>query len=71
MFAAPLLPRLFGNSIPGHTTRAPSVGFELATNGVQLLVIANLDIMIRGIAAAAGDSDQAAGPPERSSFILE
>ena len=27
-FAAALLPRLFGR-IPGHTTRAPQVGFEL------------------------------------------
>ena len=26
-----------------HTTRAPSVGFELATNGFQLYSIANLD----------------------------
>ena len=29
--------------IPGHTTRAPPVGFELETNGVQLYAIANLD----------------------------
>ena len=42
-FAAALLPRLFGNNIPGHTTRAPPVGFELATNGIQLYVIANLE----------------------------
>ena len=29
-FAAALLPRLFGprNNVPGHTTRAPPVGFE-------------------------------------------
>ena len=44
-FAAALLPRLsvFGNNIPGHTTRAPPVGFELATNGIQFFAIANLD----------------------------
>ena len=42
-FTAALLPRLFGNSIPGHTTRAPPVGFELATSGIQFYVIANLD----------------------------
>ena len=42
-FAAALLPRLFGNSIPGYTTRAPQVGFELTTNGIQFYVIANLD----------------------------
>ena len=41
--AAALLPRLFGTKVPGHTTRAPSVGFELATNGIQLYAIANLD----------------------------
>ena len=41
--AAVLLPRLFGNRIPGHTTRAPPVGFELATNGIQFYAIANLD----------------------------
>ena len=29
--------------IPGHTTRAPPVGFELETNGFQLYAIANLD----------------------------
>ena len=39
-FAAALLPRLFGNNVPGHTTRAPSVGFELATNGIQFYAIA-------------------------------
>ena len=37
------MPRLFWNSILGHTTRAPLVGFELATNGIQFYVIANLD----------------------------
>ena len=34
-FAAALLPRLFGNNVPGRTTRAPPVGFELATTGIQ------------------------------------
>ena len=34
-FAAGLLPRLFGNNVPGRTTRAPPVGFELATTGIQ------------------------------------
>ena len=29
--------------VPGHTTRAPPVGFELATNYIQLYAIANLD----------------------------
>ena len=29
--------------ISGHTTRAPPVGFELATNGIQFYAIANLD----------------------------
>ena len=42
-FAAALLPRLYGTKVPGHTTRAPPVGFELATNGIQLYAIANLD----------------------------
>ena len=46
-FAAALLPRLFENNVPGHTTRAPPVGFELATNGIQFYAIvtsiANLD----------------------------
>ena len=42
-FAAALLPRLFGNNVPGHTTRAPPVGFELATNGIQFYAIANRD----------------------------
>ena len=32
-----------GNKVPGHTTRAPPVGFELATNGIQYYAIANLD----------------------------
>ena len=27
-----LLPRLLGNNVAGHTTRAPPVEFELATN---------------------------------------
>ena len=32
-------------NVPGHTTKAPPVGFELrlATNGIQLYAIANLD----------------------------
>ena len=40
-----LLTRMFEKSISGHTTRAPPAGFkfELATNGVQFYVIANLD----------------------------
>ena len=42
-FAAALLPRLFGTKVQGHTTRAPPVGFELATNGIQLYAVANLD----------------------------
>ena len=41
-FAAALLPRLFGNNVPGHTTRVPQVGFELASNGIQSYAIANL-----------------------------
>ena len=31
------------DNIPGHTTRAPPVGFERATNGIQLYAIANMD----------------------------
>ena len=38
-----MLPRLFRNNIPGHTTRAPPLGFELATNGIKCHVLANLD----------------------------
>ena len=30
------------NSFSGHTTRAPPVGFELATDSIQFYVIANL-----------------------------
>ena len=41
--AAALLPRLFGNNFPGHTTRAPPVGFEVGTYGFQFFAIANLD----------------------------
>ena len=43
-FIAALLPllSLFWNSIPGLTTRAPPVGFELATNSIQFYVIAIL-----------------------------
>ena len=29
--------------IQGHTTRAPPLGFELATDGIQFCAIANLD----------------------------
>ena len=29
--------------IPGHTTRAPPVGFALETNGFQFYAVANLD----------------------------
>ena len=43
-FAAALLPRLFWINFSGHTTRAPPVGFEPETNGIQFYVIANLDI---------------------------
>ena len=32
-----------GNNVPGHTTRAPPVGFEPETNGIQFYAIANLD----------------------------
>ena len=42
-FAAALLPRLFGNNVPGHTTRAPPVWFKLETNGIQFYAIDNLD----------------------------
>ena len=44
-FAAALLPRLFGNNVPGHTTRAPPwpVGFEPATNCIKFYAIAKLD----------------------------
>ena len=42
-FAAALFPRLFGNNVPGHTTREAPVGFELVTNGIQFYAIANLD----------------------------
>ena len=42
-FATALLPRLFGTKVLGHITRAPPVGFEVATNGIQLYDIANLD----------------------------
>ena len=30
------------DEIPGHTTRAPPVGFELETNSFQFYAIANL-----------------------------
>ena len=42
-FSAALLPQLFRNNVPGHITRAPQVGFELATNCIQFYAIANLD----------------------------
>ena len=42
-FTAAFLPRLFWIRIPGHTTRALPVEFELATDGIQFYVIANLD----------------------------
>ena len=42
-FAAAFQPRLFRNDVPGHTTRAPPVGFESGTNGIQLYAIVNLD----------------------------
>ena len=29
--------------MPGHTTRAPPVGFDLETSGFQFYAIANLD----------------------------
>ena len=35
-FVAALLPRLFWSNIPGHVTRAPTVGFELTTNRKSL-----------------------------------
>ena len=31
------------NHLPGHTTMAPPLGFELAANGIQFHAIANLD----------------------------
>ena len=50
-FATALIPRLFGNSIPSHTTREPPIRFEWATEGIQFYVIANsgLDKDIPGI----------------------
>ena len=50
-FAAALIPRLSGNSIPGYTTRAPPmktqsavrVWFELATDGILELVLAYIN----------------------------
>ena len=36
-FVSALLPRLFGNNIPGHTTKGPPVGFVMATNGIQFM----------------------------------
>ena len=37
-FPAALIPQLFGNSIPDYTTRAPLVGFDLATECIQFYV---------------------------------
>ena len=44
-FTTEMIPRLglFGNKVPGHTTRAPTVGFELAANGIQFYAYANVD----------------------------
>ena len=42
-FAAALLPRLLGTEVPGHTTGAPPVGFEPATDGFRFYATANLD----------------------------
>ena len=39
--------RLFGNNVPGHTTRAPPVGFEPSTNGFQFNAIANFNLDCR------------------------
>ena len=36
---AAVLPRRFGNNVPRNTTRAPAVGFELTTNGIQFYAI--------------------------------
>ena len=54
-----LLTRLFGNNVPGHTTRAPPVGFELATNGIQFNAIANLDKTFHKEMCSAGLPGQA------------
>ena len=35
LISAALSPRLLGTKVPGHTTRAPPVEFELATNCIQ------------------------------------
>ena len=35
--------KYFWTNVPGHTTREPQVGFELATNSIQLYAIAKLD----------------------------
>ena len=40
--------RFAAGRIPGHTTRAPPVGFELETNCFQFYAIANLVIMLSG-----------------------
>ena len=47
-FTVALLPLLFRNNIPGHTSRMPQVGFELATNSIQFYAITNSEkIMIK------------------------
>ena len=47
-FTVALLPLLFRNNIPGHTSRVPQVGFELATDSIQFYAITNLEkIMIK------------------------
>ena len=80
-FAAALIPRLFGTKVPGHTTKAPQVGFELATNCIQLFAIANLDktswrwafqivaVSLAGAASAAsgGPQSQAVNGQQRAS----
>ena len=42
-FTAALLSRLFGINIAGHITKAPQVGFKLATNCIQFYAVANFD----------------------------
>ena len=48
-FAAALSPRLFGTKVRGHTTRAPPVGFEPATDGIRFYAIADSDKTSHGI----------------------
>ena len=47
------IPRLFGNNIPGHTTRALPVGFELATDGVQFCAIAHTALASKSLDPAS------------------